>query len=51
VLDGRDKLVGIITRGDITLALLRTLQGVFSEARRCKIGPAFFEALESERTI
>ncbi len=51
VLDGRDKLVGIITRGDITLALLRTLQGVYSEAEALQDRPQhFFEALESERT-
>ncbi|HNT74200.1 MAG TPA: CBS domain-containing protein [Anaerolineae bacterium] len=51
VLDGRDRLVGIITRGDITLALLRTLQGVYSEAEALQDRPQhFFEALESERT-
>ena len=51
VLDARDQLVGIITRGDITLALLRALQGVYSEAEAIQNRPQhFFDALESEYT-
>lgn len=51
VLDARDKLVGIITRGDITLALLQTLQNIYSEAELLQDRPQhFFDALESERT-
>lgn len=51
VVDGRGKLVGIITRGDITEALLRALQDVYSEAEAIQDRPQhFFEALESENT-
>jgi anti-sigma regulatory factor (Ser/Thr protein kinase) len=51
VLDARDKLVGIVTRGDIMLALLRALQEVYSEAEQIQSRPQrFFEALESEKT-
>jgi len=51
VLDARDKLVGIITRGDITLALLQALQNVYGEAEAIQNRPQhFFEALESEYT-
>jgi CBS domain-containing protein/anti-sigma regulatory factor (Ser/Thr protein kinase) len=51
VLDGRDKLVGIITRGDITMALLRALQELYTEAEALQDRPQhFFEALESENT-
>jgi len=51
VLDARDKLVGIITRGDITLALLRALQELYTEAEAIQDRPQhFFDALESENT-
>lgn len=51
VLDARDKLVGIITRGDITMALLRALQELYNEAEAAQERPQyFFEALESENT-
>lgn len=51
VLDARERLVGIITRGDITEALLRALQEVYSEAERIQERPQhFFEALESDST-
>lgn len=51
VLDAREQLVGIITRGDITEALLHTLQGVYTEAEQIQSQPQhFFEALESEGT-
>lgn len=51
VLDARDKLVGMITRGDITVALLRALQELYAEAEAMQDQPQrFFEALESENT-
>ncbi|MGC9349057.1 MAG: CBS domain-containing protein [Anaerolineae bacterium] len=51
VLDNRDKLVGIITRGDITIALLHALQELYTEAEALQDRPQhFFEALESENT-
>jgi CBS domain-containing protein/anti-sigma regulatory factor (Ser/Thr protein kinase) len=51
VLDSRDRLTGIITRGDITIALLRALQDVYTEAEAMQDRPQhFFEALESENT-
>ncbi len=51
VLDGQGRLVGIITRGDITLALLRALQNVYTEAEQIQERPQrFFDALESEAT-
>ena len=51
VLDTQDKLVGIITRGDIIEALLSALQEVYSEAERIQEHPSyFFEALESDST-
>jgi CBS domain-containing protein/anti-sigma regulatory factor (Ser/Thr protein kinase) len=51
VLDKEGHLVGIITRGDITEALLRALQDVYSEAEQIQYRPQhFFEALESENT-
>lgn len=51
VLDARNKLVGIITRGDITVALLRALQELYSEAEAIQDRPQrFFDALESEST-
>lgn len=51
VLDSREKLTGIITRGDITIALLRALQELYSEAEAMQDRPQhFFEALESENT-
>jgi CBS domain-containing protein/anti-sigma regulatory factor (Ser/Thr protein kinase) len=51
VLDAREKLVGMITRGDIMMALLRALQGLYSEAESIQDRPQhFFEALESEST-
>ncbi len=51
VLDARQKLVGIITRGDITLALLRALQELYTEAETIQDRPQhFFDALESENT-
>jgi len=51
VVDAREKLVGIITRGDITVALLHALQSVYSEAEGIQNRPQhFFEALDSEHT-
>ena len=51
VLNAQEKLVGIITRGDITEALLSALQEVYSEAERMQERPQhFFEALESDST-
>ncbi|MBN2394698.1 MAG: CBS domain-containing protein [Anaerolineae bacterium] len=51
VLDTQDRLVGIITRGDIIEALLSALQEVYSEAERIHDHPEyFFEALESDST-
>ncbi|MBN2004122.1 MAG: CBS domain-containing protein [Anaerolineae bacterium] len=51
VLDRHGKLVGIITRGDITLALLSALQEVYAEAEQIQERPQrFFDALESEAT-
>lgn len=51
VIDSRGKLMGIITPGDITLALLQALQEVYSEAEAIQDRPQhFFEALESEST-
>jgi len=51
VLDARNRLVGIVTRGDITIALLRALQDLYSEAEAMTDRPRhFFEALESENT-
>jgi CBS domain-containing protein/anti-sigma regulatory factor (Ser/Thr protein kinase) len=51
VLDGRNKLVGMITRGDITVALLRALQDLYTEAESIADRPQrFFDALESENT-
>jgi CBS domain-containing protein/anti-sigma regulatory factor (Ser/Thr protein kinase) len=51
VLDNREKLVGIITRGDITVALLHALQELYTEAEAVQDRPQyFFEALESENT-
>ena len=51
VLDARGKLVGIITRGDITVALLRALQELYNEAEAAQARPhRFFEALVSDRT-
>ncbi len=51
VLDTQDKLVGILTRGDIIEALLSALQEVYSEAERIHDRPEhFFEALESDST-
>lgn len=51
VLDARGKLVGIITRGDITMALLRALQDIYSEVEAIQDRPQhFFEALESDNT-
>jgi CBS domain-containing protein/anti-sigma regulatory factor (Ser/Thr protein kinase) len=51
VVDARGKLVGIITRGDITMALLRALQELYSEAESMQDRPQqFFEALESDNT-
>ncbi len=51
VLDSRGKLTGIITRGDITIALLRALQELYTEAEAMQDRPQhFFEALESENT-
>ena len=37
VLDARNKLVGIVTRGDITIALLRALQDLYSRPKRWAI--------------
>ena len=51
VLDTQDRLVGIITRGDIIEALLTALQEVYSEVERIQDHPEyFFEALESDST-
>jgi CBS domain-containing protein/anti-sigma regulatory factor (Ser/Thr protein kinase) len=51
VLDDKDKLVGIITRGDVMAALLRALQDVYDETEQLQAQPKyFFEALESEGT-
>ncbi|MFP4396389.1 MAG: CBS domain-containing protein [Anaerolineales bacterium] len=51
VLDEKDKLVGIITRGDVMVALLQALQDVYDEAEQLQAQPRyFFEALESEET-
>jgi len=51
VLDARGKLVGIVTRGDITIALLSALRDLSSEAEAVTERPQhFFEALESENT-
>jgi len=51
VLDTQDKLVGILTRGDIIEALLSALQEVYSEAERIHDRPEyFFQALESDST-
>ena len=51
VVDSRDKLVGIITRGDITIALLTALQDLYTEAESIQNhGQHFFDALESEAT-
>lgn len=51
VLDAREKLVGIITRGDIMMALLRALQDLYSEAEAIQDRPQhFFDTLESENT-
>ncbi len=51
VLDSRNKLVGIITRGDITVALLAALQELYTEAEAAQERPQhFFDALESENT-
>jgi len=51
VLDTQDRLVGIITRGDIIEALLSALEEVYSEAERVHERPDyFFEALESDST-
>jgi CBS domain-containing protein/anti-sigma regulatory factor (Ser/Thr protein kinase) len=51
VLDSRRKLVGMVTRGDITLALLNALQELYTEAEAYQARPQrFFDALESEST-
>ena len=51
VVDARGKLVGIITRGDITMALLRALQDLYTEAEEIQDrAQHFFDALESEAT-
>ena len=51
VLNDEDKLVGIITRGDVMAALLQALQDVYDEAEQLQAQPKyFFEALESEET-
>jgi len=51
VLDARNKLVGVVTRGDITLALLDALQELYTEAEAYQARPQrFFDALESEST-
>lgn len=51
VLDTRGRLVGMITRGDITMALLRALQELYTEAESIQNRPDhFFDALESEAT-
>lgn len=51
VIDAQGKLMGIITRGDITMALLHALQEVYSDAESIQDRPQhFFEALESDKT-
>ncbi len=51
VLDTQEKLVGMLTRGDIIEALLGALQEVYTEAERTQERPErFFEALESDST-
>lgn len=51
VVDARGNLVGIITRGDITMALLRALQDLYTEAEAIQDrAQHFFDALESEAT-
>jgi CBS domain-containing protein/anti-sigma regulatory factor (Ser/Thr protein kinase) len=51
VLDARGKLVGIVTRGDITIALLAALQELYTEAEAVQERPQhFFDALDSENT-
>jgi CBS domain-containing protein/anti-sigma regulatory factor (Ser/Thr protein kinase) len=51
VLDTQEKLVGILTRGDIMEALLDALQEVYSEVERThERHEHFFEALESDST-
>ncbi len=51
VLDDKDNLVGIITRGDVMVALLQALQDVYDETEQLQAQPSyFFEALESEET-
>jgi CBS domain-containing protein/anti-sigma regulatory factor (Ser/Thr protein kinase) len=51
VVDARENLVGIITRGDITMALLRALQELYTEAEEIQDrAQHFFDALESEAT-
>ena len=51
VLNRKDELVGIITRGDVMAALLRALQDVYDETEQLQAQPQyFFEALESEGT-
>ncbi len=51
VLDTQDKLVGILTRGDIIEALLGALQEVYSQAECLQDRPEyFFQALESDST-
>jgi anti-sigma regulatory factor (Ser/Thr protein kinase)/predicted transcriptional regulator len=51
VLDTQNKLVGILTRGDIIEALLGALQEVYSEVERIHDRPEyFFQALESDST-
>ncbi|MDF1516144.1 MAG: CBS domain-containing protein, partial [Anaerolineae bacterium] len=51
VVDTHGTLVGIITRGDITMALLHALQEVYTDAEHIRDRPQhFFEALESDKT-
>ncbi len=51
VVNGQGKLVGIITRGDITMALLHALQDLYTEAEQIQDrAQFFFDALESEAT-
>jgi CBS domain-containing protein/anti-sigma regulatory factor (Ser/Thr protein kinase) len=51
VLNARHELVGMVTRGDITLALLDALQELYTEAEAYQARPQrFFDALESEST-
>jgi CBS domain-containing protein/anti-sigma regulatory factor (Ser/Thr protein kinase) len=51
VVDARGNLAGIVTRGDITIALLRALQDLYTEAEQMQERPQrFFDALESEAT-